>query len=196
MGGKGPMVPAGGGTDGIITALQDIPSTAAMTGKQDGTHRLSPTCGTIPPGMFSVSREGVREKGEKRHVPCTALTQPFPRTCTAGRAGRADPSLADGCAGADGFPCPRTTLPRSLAAERPTPTSPHHWFIPKGLRVGAGGAPNPARARRCRPAGLPEGCAGSAVPSYRSPRLEGCGWDATGEAGPCLGVSRYPHGRN
>lgn len=62
--------------------------------------------------------------------------------------------------------------------------------------MGTSGAPNPAQACCCRPAGLPEGHAGAAVLSYRSPRLKGCGRDAAGEAGPCLGAARYPHGRN
>ncbi|XP_061865420.1 kunitz-type protease inhibitor 4 [Colius striatus] len=36
------------------------------------------------------------------------------------------------------------------------------------------------------PGRAPAGCPGSAAPSYRSPRLEGCGRDAAGEAEPCL----------
>lgn len=118
------------------------------------------------------------------------------------------------CAGCGGPACPVPCEPGAAASSHATAST-----APGCGGAGEGGDPRPGGARpwltaapgpqgaagrhRVSPAwpwhpgaGCPEGCSSAAFPSYRSPRLEGCGWDAAGEAGPCLGAARYPHGRN
>lgn len=170
------------------------PALHSHNGRQrGGTHRLSPVRGPILPGMLSVGHEGAWDKG-KGYSSGTAFPQDLhhrehtesgapavPRLMAA-------PELAAfrGTVMIPGNGEASPNLPMSVpnTCLSPGGCGSHWWF------------PSPAWACCCHPAGLPEGCAGTAVPSYRSPQIEGCGQDATMETRPCLGVARYLHGRN
>lgn len=103
-------------------------------------------------------------------------------------------SLTDGCSRAGSFPCPAWHChdPWQWRGQcQPFPRQ----ACPQEALAASGVVPSPAWLCCCHPAGLPEGCAGTAVLSYRSPQLQGCGQDATRETRPCPGVACYLHGR-
>lgn len=172
--------------DGSITILRDFPSSAAMIGRRGVG--LSSVCGTILPGMLSVNQEGAREKGEKGHVPRTALAQPFPEDLHRRESSATACGAPDGCATASSFPCPGMALPRSLAAERPVLTSPcpsPPLACPQGAAGGRQRCPQPSPGMLLPPSWAPRGLCRRSCPVLPVPPARGL-WPGCRRGGRAL----------